>query len=91
VVTKARVIEMESRIVTALSFDLSFISPMFFLERYLRLANLHDDFNVSKMAKELSIRAKMRAAMLDFKPSVIAAASLFLAVSSVHELNSKNC
>jgi hypothetical protein len=39
-VTKQKVINLESEIVRLLDFDFNFISPLFFLERFLRLAEL---------------------------------------------------
>jgi hypothetical protein len=40
VVTKLLVIAMEAKILTTLGFDLNFLSPLIFLERYLRLLDL---------------------------------------------------
>jgi hypothetical protein len=43
VVTKAIVIEMESRIVVALNFDFSYLSPITFLERFIRLSDFQNN------------------------------------------------
>jgi len=40
VVTKLLVIAMEAKILTTLGFDLNFLSPLIFLEIYLRLLDL---------------------------------------------------
>lgn len=40
VVTKDIVIQMESRIVKTLHFDFSYLSPLVFLERFIRLSDL---------------------------------------------------
>jgi len=53
VVTKPLVIQMEGEILKALNFDMNFLSPLTFLERFLRLAELHDDYKVSTLAEEL--------------------------------------
>jgi len=81
------VISLESEIVRMLDFDFNFISPLFFLERFLRLADLQIDKDVTMLAKELSIRARMKASFLEWKPSVIAGACIFLSVSFTHELS----
>lgn len=43
VVTKAIVIEMESRIVVALNFDFSYLSPITFVERFIRLSEFQNN------------------------------------------------
>lgn len=77
--TKATVIAMESRILITLNFDLNFLSPLIFLERFLRLTNLHLNGKLVLLSKELCQRAAARIAFLEFKPSEIAAAALIMA------------
>lgn len=83
-VTKPLVIQMESEIVRALNFDMNFLSPLAFLERFLRLADVHEDFKVNTLAEELCKLAMTKVEFLDFKPSLIAAGAYVLA----HNLSS---
>lgn len=68
-VTKPLVIQMESEIVKALNFDMNFLSPLTFLERFLRLADLQEDFKVNTLAEELCRLAMTKIEFLDYKPS----------------------
>src|SRR5438874_1607688 len=78
-VTKPLVIQMESEIVRALNFDMNFLSPLTFLERFVRLGDLHEDFKVNTIAEELCKLAMTKVEFLDYKPSQIAAAAYILA------------
>ena len=78
-VTKPLVIQMESEIVRALNFDMNFLSPLTFLERFLRLGEVHEDFKVNTIAEELCKLAMTKIEFLDYKPSQIAAAAYIIA------------
>lgn len=80
-VTKPLVIQMESEIVRALNFDMNFLSPLTFLERFLRLGDLQEDYKVNTIAEELCKLAMTRIQFLDYKPSQIAAAAYVLATN----------
>jgi hypothetical protein len=45
---------MEVEILNRLSFDMNFLSPLVFLERFLRLAEVQLEENICNLAKELS-------------------------------------
>jgi hypothetical protein len=81
VVTVEKVIKLEEIVLIKLNFEMNFVSPLTFLERYLRLLNLHENHKVKALAVELSLRAMAKIIFLDYKPSIIAAAALVLAVS----------
>lgn len=78
-VTKPLVIQMESEIVRALNFDMNFLSPLTFLERFLRLSDLQEDFKMNTIAEELCRLAMSKVEFLDYKPSQIAAAAYIIA------------
>jgi Cyclin, C-terminal domain len=81
VVTKSIVIKMEERILITLNFNLNFLCPLIFLERFLRLANVEKNEKLVLLAKELCQRAVAKIYFLNYKPSQIAAASYLLAVN----------
>lgn len=80
-VTKQLVIQMESEILKALQFDLNFLCPLHFLERFLRLSRLHDDYKITTIAEELCKQSLTKMEFLNFKPSVVAAAALTIAIN----------
>lgn len=45
-VTKERVIKCEAEVIKQFDFDFSMISPLTFLERFMRLSEVHNDFFV---------------------------------------------
>jgi hypothetical protein len=83
IVTKQLVIQMEVEILTRFSFDMNFLSPLVFLERFLRLSEVHKDESVCNLAKELCQRAVAKIRFLDYKPSEIAGAALLLAINLI--------
>jgi len=70
---------MESEIVRALNFDMNFLSPLTFLERFLRLGEVQEDFKINTVAEELCKLAMTKIEFLDYKASQIAAAAYILA------------
>jgi hypothetical protein len=80
-VDKLKVIMLEGEILKAFNFDFNFLSPLPFLERFLRLAELHTDRNVTHIAIELLKLQASQINFLEFKPSLVAAAALVLALN----------
>lgn len=72
---------MESMIMRVLNFDFRFLDPMIFLDRFLRLSNLHKNTKVISIAREICQRAAAKSSFLEFRPSEIAASSLLMAVN----------
>lgn len=83
-VTKAIVIEVESRIVTTLNFDFNLMVPLTFLERYIRLSEYSNNKKAFVLAKEICQRAVIKSMFLEFKPSQIAAVSLIMALNIIN-------
>ena len=90
-ITKQMVIDLEEVILLGLGFNLIFMSPFQFLERFLRLTDFHEHQEIVDLAKEILLKARLRCASLEFKPSLLAASSFFLAVWSSQKLNQKTC
>ena len=65
---------------TTLEFDFNYPSSLTFLERFLRVADLHTDIQVVSLAEDLLKVAAARILFLDFKPSQVAASALVLAL-----------
>jgi hypothetical protein len=70
---------MESEILRALDFDFIILSPLTFLERFLRLADLHEDYKIVTLSEELCKLSMTKVSFLDYKPSIIAGCALILA------------
>jgi transcription initiation factor TFIIIB Brf1 subunit/transcription initiation factor TFIIB len=79
-VDKEGVIQLEQRVLTDLSFDFNYPSPLPFLERFMRLCELHKDEEICEQAVELLKIASSRIVFLDFRPSNIAASALILSL-----------
>jgi hypothetical protein len=75
-VTKEDVITLEREILNALEFDLNILSPVPFLERFLRLSEQLDNKDLARIAKDLCVLAKARCQFLKFKQSTIALGAL---------------
>ena len=69
IVTKNNVLMLEERFLHILHFNLIFMSPYQFLERFLRLSELHDNPEIVKVSKDILLLARTKTALLDFKPS----------------------
>ena len=80
-VEKESVIDLEQQILNVLSFDFNYPAPLPFLERYLRIGDLQNDLHISSLAEELLLVAIKRILFLNFRPSLIASASLVIAYS----------
>lgn len=72
---------MESEILKALHFDLNILCPLNFLERFLRLTNLHEDYKVTTISEELCKQSMTKMSFLNYKPSAVAASALVIAMS----------
>lgn len=77
--SKEKVIEMENLFLNILDFNLTLLSPLSFLERFLRLTNTDCDQKLSILAKEICFVAKCKSQFLNFKSSYIAACALIIA------------
>ena len=80
-VDKQRVILMEGEILKAFAFDFSFISPLPFLERFMRLSDLHIEEGVTSLCVELLKLSSIQIRFLEHRPSHIAAAAFVLALN----------
>jgi hypothetical protein len=81
-VTKDRVICLESEILTTFDFDFNFLSPLTFLQRYMRLADLkrgYPESHVNIIAEEILKLSLSNIAFLQFFPSHTSAAAFVLA------------
>lgn len=78
-VTKEDVIKMELAFIEILDFNLHMLSPLPFLERFLRLINLEEDDYVSKLSKEVCFMARCSHKYLNLLPSEIAAGAYVIA------------
>jgi hypothetical protein len=81
-VTKERVINLESEILTTFDFDFNYLSPLPFLERFMRLADLKKGFperHVNVIAEEILKLSLCNIVFLQFLPSQMAAAAFVLA------------
>ena len=81
---------MEERILQALQFELTFPTPFSFLDRFLRLADLHKHSNVIKMSTDLLQVASTHSIFLDCRPSIIAAAAIVLSMNLTHGTSESN-
>ena len=81
-------VTLEEKIIKALEFDLTWPTPLHFLERYQRLFNLDDiqkdkhAFLIESSALYLIRFMQKEAKFLQFKPSQIAAAAFMLALNA---------
>ena len=84
-VSKAKFIELESEVLVQLEFDLSYISPITFLERYQRLFGLDTEQSdaiscqINSTAQHCCKLIQRESHYLRYKPSELAAASLIFA------------
>lgn len=80
-VDKESVIELEEHVLSTLQFDFNYPSSLTFLERYLRLAELQNDCVLIQAADDLLKVAASKIVFLDYKPSLVAAASICLGIA----------
>jgi hypothetical protein len=67
------------------------VSPLQFLERFLRLSEYQEHTQVVSITKDVIIMARGKAVFLDYKPSLIAAAAFFVAIWKVNNLDNITC
>jgi hypothetical protein len=77
---------MEAEILIKFDFDFTVLSPIPFLERFVRLYEVHNDFFIDTLAFELLKQLVSVSKFVDVKPSHLAAATL-VAVLNIAELN----
>lgn len=80
-VDKEAVIHMEEEILKLMQFDFNLLSPLTFLERFMKISDYQDDKKVVKVSHELLKLVASSHKFLSFKPSNIGAAILVLAVN----------
>lgn len=80
-ITKQDVIDLESKMLKSLSFDFNNVSPAVFLERFLRVAGIHEDESLLSLGYDILKLTYSKAAFLEYKPSNMAAAALVLALN----------
>lgn len=76
--TRADILEMEGKILSELEFDLLYISPFRFLERFHFVGNDNTDKKTFFMAQYLIELSLLEYNMLSYSSSLIAASALFL-------------
>jgi transcription initiation factor TFIIIB Brf1 subunit/transcription initiation factor TFIIB len=81
VITVDKVVTLEEIILKKLDFNVSLVSPLTFLERFLRLLNVHDNDKIKQLAIEICLRSMTKIIFYDFKPSIIAGSALLLAIN----------
>lgn len=72
---------MEEEILKLMQFDFNLLSPLTFLERFLKISDYQDDKKIVKVSHELLKLVATSHKFLIYKPSIIAAAILVLAVN----------
>mmetsp|Transcript_29734 Transcript_29734/g.28903 ORF Transcript_29734/g.28903 Transcript_29734/m.28903 type:complete len:144 (+) Transcript_29734:790-1221(+) len=80
-VTKQEVMDTERTFLNILDFDLTTLSPLTFVERYLRLLNIEMNEKVALVAKKICIACRCKHQYTHYQPSLIAASSLILSLS----------
>jgi hypothetical protein len=80
-IDKQKVITMEGEILKAFNFDFNFISPLPFLERFMRLSELQNNKNLRYVCLELLKLVTSQIKFLDYRPSLIAAASYVMGLN----------
>jgi len=51
------------------------------------MSELHDNADIVKTSRDIMTLVRTKTALLDYKPSLLAAAAFFIAVWKVHQLN----
>jgi len=80
-VSKQDVMDTERIFLNILDFDLSTLSPLTFVERYLRLLNIEMNEKVALVAKKICVVSRCKHQYTHYQPSLIAASSLILSLS----------
>jgi transcription initiation factor TFIIIB Brf1 subunit/transcription initiation factor TFIIB len=86
--TKADIKQMEEKILVQLGFDFNFSSPRHFLDRFIRILDVHCSEDTKTLALQILVLQQVNEKMLAYSGSQIAAASLILAINqqNMHEL-----
>jgi len=92
-ITKEELVQLERQIVRLLDWELVFISPCFFLERFQRIFGVDreksdsNDARVGNLARKMLRCMLLSSTYLHFKPSQVAAAALLLSMN----INGSEC
>ena len=80
--TKQKLIDLETLIVRELDFDLQWVSPLTFLERFIRLFafDKNEDDKTARIAQKLLHSVTFDSQFLKFKPSQLAASCLLFSI-----------
>ena len=78
-VTKERVIQCESEVLKHFDFDFINISPFTFLERHLRVLDVHNDFVIASVSLDILKKLMAEVRVRSFKPSMVATAAFAFA------------
>lgn len=68
-VTKEKVIRLEGEIIRWFDFDFNILCPLPILERFMRLAEVHENLKIDVLTFEILKIVSSKAKFLDFKPS----------------------
>jgi len=79
--SKAKLIDLESRILIVLGFDFNFPGPIQFLERYLRILDYDQNKTIFDMSFQICKFQLNDSSFLNHHPSKVAASSLILAIN----------
>ena len=88
---KSEFTALECDILLSLQFDIKFVSPIPFLERFQRIFDFdreeanYGSWKVGSMARDFCYFMQREAKFLQFRPSQIAAASIVLAVKTYYQ------
>ena len=84
-ISKRNIKNYETKVVLELEFSMHFISPIDFLERFLRIFGMDQvtehNIQVKNFAHHMCMFTQCNDQFLNYKPSQIAAASLLLAIN----------
>lgn len=86
-ITRQDLLDLEEDIIRTLDFDLRSVSPLLFLERYLRVFQLHNDASdyqsrvIASLSRQFSKSFLRQQAYLSAKPSQVAGAALILSIN----------
>lgn len=80
-VNKQSLIELESQILIKMGFDFNFPGPIQSMERYLRILNYNTNKTIQDMAFQICKFQLNDARFLNYKPSMVAASSVILAIN----------
>lgn len=84
-IQKKYFIKLENKILNALEFNMAYISPLPFLERFQRVLDIDrldnpQNRQIDSLARSLCLQTMRTASFLEYRPSTIAAACLLLSI-----------